>query len=191
MNFIGRPDKNRQNLSDESLIKLYQTSRDKELISELFCRYTTLVYGVCRKYLEDPDESKDAVLQIFEKLFVTLLKESPQVFRSWLYTVAKNHCLMELRKPGNTPLDQEIPEGIVESGEDSHPEKKEAMLQYLEQAQQNLPEGQSQCVRLFYLEEKSYKEIAEETGYTLNEIKSHIQNGKRNLKNQMEKGGYP
>jgi RNA polymerase sigma factor (sigma-70 family) len=191
MNFLGRPDPSLQGLSDEALIKTYQTNRNKALISELFCRYTTLTYGVCRKYLEDPDDAKDAVLQIFEKLFDTLLAEEPQTFRPWLYTVARNHCLMQLRKSGKPALRDEFSESVMESEETTHPERKEAMLQYLEQAQQSLPEGQSLCIRLFYLEEKSYKEIADATGFTLNEIKSHIQNGKRNLKNLMEKGGYP
>ena len=191
MNFIGKPNKDWKSLTDEELLSKYQTNFDTLIISELFCRYTTLVYGVCKKYLEDPDDSKDAVLQIFEKLILTLKQEKPESFRPWLYTVSKNYCLMQLRKPRNTSFESEKHESFMESNEGLHPEEEEQKMQKLQVARNSLPEGQQICIQLFFIEEKSYKEICEATGFSLNEVKSHIQNGKRNIKITLEKGGFP
>ena len=46
---------------------------------------------------------------------------------------------------------------------------------------------QKQCLILFYLEKKSYQEISENTGFSLMQVKSYIQNGKRNLKILLDK----
>lgn len=191
MNFIGKPNKNWKSLADEELLIQYRANFDALIISELFCRYTTLVYGVCKKYLEDPDDAKDAVLQIFEKLIITLKQEKPESFRAWLYTVSKNYCLMQLRKPQYISFESEKHESFMESEESLHPEGEELKMQKLENARENLPEGQQICIQLFFIEEKSYKEICEATGFSLNEVKSHIQNGKRNIKINLEKGGFP
>jgi RNA polymerase sigma-70 factor (ECF subfamily) len=191
MNFLGKPDKNLTNLSDEQLLGKYRDSLNTDCISELFCRYTTLVYGVCKKYLEDPDDAKDAVLHIFEKLISALKTEKPESFRPWLYTVSKNHCLMQLRKPHQVSFESEKHESIMESDSLMHPEEEEQKMQKLEAARNSLPEGQQVCIQLFFIEEKSYKEIVDLTGFSLNEVKSHIQNGKRNLKITLEKGGFP
>lgn len=187
MNFLGKPDSRWQHLSDEALLEQYRTTRDTRIHAELFCRYTTLVYGVCRKYLEDPEDAKDAVLQIFEKLLQTLLTEKPEKFRPWLYTVTKNHCLMALRKTKTIPLEQLPEPGFMENEDKLNPKETEHQMNRLQQAQLQLPPGQQECIRMFFLEEKSYKEITELTGYTLNEVKSHIQNGKRKLKLMLEK----
>jgi RNA polymerase sigma factor (sigma-70 family) len=60
--------------------------------------------------------------------------------------------------------------------------EKEINLSNLNEALKSLAEKQRICVELFYLQEKSYNEVAEITGFTMNEVKSFIQNGKRNLK---------
>jgi RNA polymerase sigma-70 factor (ECF subfamily) len=57
----------------------------------------------------------------------------------------------------------------------------------LEKCIETLGDEQKQCVKLFYLQEKCYKEITESTGFDMNKVKSYIQNGKRNLKICMEK----
>ena len=152
-------------------------------------RYTLLLYGVCMKYLKNPEEARDAVQQIFLKVITELHKYKVSYFSSWVYMIAKNHCLMFLRnhKKG-VPVDL-IAEPI-EKPEDSDPLKNEHLLNELEQALQHLNKEQEICIRLFYLERKSYQEIAEKAGFSLLQVKSHIQNGKRNLrlllKNKLE-----
>ena len=152
-----------------------------------------MVFGVCMKYLKDEDESKDAVMQIFEKLLTDLKKHKVEYFKAWLHTVAKYHCLMKLRsKPkeisGMDPYIMEI-EGALHPEQDSvdEPLEKEKKLVSMEKALEKLDPHQQTCIRLFYLEQKCYQEVASITGFNLNQVKSYIQNGKRNLKIIMSK----
>jgi RNA polymerase sigma factor (sigma-70 family) len=173
-------------LDDADLVQLYRESGDAQHLGTLFKRYSSVILGVCMKYLKNHAESEDAVMEIFEKLHLDLKRTEIDYFRGWLYTVARNHCLMKLRKAG---LDVEFYEDLppIAAVEEDFDVEKEAALQQLEQALPYLKEEQKRCVELFYLQEKSYKEVAIETGFTLNEVKTHIQNGKLNLKKLMFK----
>jgi len=146
---------------------------------------------VCLKYLKDRDESKDAVMQIFEKLVTTLREHEVVHFKSWLYVTARNHCLMQLRSRKGKYF-EEISPGLMESEADAHPEdgpEMESNLSKLEGCIQKLIPEQQACVSLFYLQQKCYKDIVSLTGYDDNKVKSYIQNGKRNLKICMESNG--
>lgn len=178
--------------SDEELIRQYQLTRDPAYIGNLFTRYTHLIYGICFKYLGDEEDSKDAVMQIFEKLLHTLKTQEVTKFNHWLHILTKNYCLMELRSRkikekksrqlnlpdfAQTTYDVQL-ESISE---------KEIKLHQLELGLTQIPKEQKICIELFYLEKKCYQEIAEITGFDLNKVKSYIQNGKRNLKIYLEK----
>lgn len=177
--------------SDEALVSQYLESGNKELIAVLFERYTHLVYGICLNYLQDPHKSKDAVMEIFESLFHKLAVHRVFNFRNWLYSVTRNHCLMDLRKSGslNRAMDRlqlevsdsEMPEYMT--NDDDLLYNKGSIISAVEQ----LNHEQGTCIRLMYIDEKSYHDISAITGYTMNEVKSHIQNGKRNLKNYLLK----
>jgi RNA polymerase sigma factor (sigma-70 family) len=178
--------------TDESLVEYYRNSHDLVYIGELYLRYTKLVYGVSMKYLQNEDDAQDATMSIFEKLVTELKKHQVTAFRPWLYMVVKNYCMMEFRKSTKQKKKQAdlkiISESSVEIATDLHLENrddKEIVLKQLELGMQQLKEDQKMCLQLFYIENKSYKEIVEQTNYTINEVKSHIQNGKRNLKNYM------
>ena len=173
---------------DIVLIRLYRSSHDARYIGELYRRYAHLILGVCMKYLKNLADSEDAVMEIFEKLHLDLKKNEVEHPKSWLYMVAKNHCLMKLRKAG---LSVEFPEVMPHTPQYDDDfedfENKEKLIQLLENNMNHLKNEQRLCVELFYLKEKSYKEIVMQTGFSLNEIKSHIQNGKLNLKKMMTK----
>ncbi len=176
-------------LADNQLVELYKQSGDTTLVGVLYNRYMTMVYGVCLKYLKDRDESKDAVMQIFEKLMSSLKEHEIIHFKSWLYVTAKNHCLMAIRSQKGRNF-QEFSADIMENGAFLHPEEepeKELNLVKLEKCIEHLAAEQKHCVTLFYLQHKCYKEIVEITGFDDNKVKSYIQNGKRNLKLCMEK----
>ncbi|GHN00205.1 DNA-directed RNA polymerase sigma-70 factor [Cytophagales bacterium WSM2-2] len=174
--------------SDNEIIQRYKKTGDSALIGTLFTRYTSLVYGVCMKYLKDRDEAKDASMQLFEKLIETLQHHEVENFKSWLYVSARNHCLMNLRaKKGK--FKEEISDNLVENDLLLHPPEEDELeedLARMEECIEKLAEGQQQCVRLFYLEEKCYKDIVTVTKFDMNQVKSFIQNGKRNLKICME-----
>lgn len=177
------------NKSDETLIQHFRNSGDLHFVSELYTRYTSLVYGVCLKYLKDRDEAKDAVMHLFEKLPGMLKAHEVTHFRSWLYVSARNQCLMQIRsKKGK--FTEELSDRVVESGYvwhlDGEPEL-EGDLTRLEKCIEELNEEQRQCVKLFFLDEHCYKDIVQKTGFNMNQVKSYIQNGKRNLKICMDR----
>ena len=177
--------------SDSELIFIYKKTNDLSVIGELYTRYTALVYGVCLKYLKDRDEAKDASMQLFERLIETLKSHEIENFKSWLYVSARNHCLMQIRsKKGK--FKEEIDALDVENQFLLHPQEENELeedLDKLEECMKQLIEEQQKCVRLFYLNEKCYKEITVVTGFDLHQVKSFIQNGKRNLKICMEENG--
>ncbi|HCA83780.1 MAG TPA: RNA polymerase subunit sigma-70 [Flavobacteriales bacterium] len=174
--------------SDEELVRKYASSADVQIVGLLYERYSHLVFGVCLKYLRNRDDSKDAVINIFEKLLSDLKNHQVDNFKSWLHSVARNHCLMILRKsnrPGTEKEIETLEHILAEDQNDTDVFAKESSLQELESAICKLNKEQQTCIELFYLKEKSYQEITTQTGYSLNAVKSHIQNGKRNLKNML------
>ncbi len=175
------------NLTDLEIIEAYRKKGDREAIGEIFKRYGRFVFLVSLKHLGDEEKAKDASMQIFEDLFRDLKKHEIRNFKSWLYTVTKNHCLLQLRsqqqfKKMAIELKKDS-EGIMESGYLLHPvDDPEKKMNELEDAILSLNKEQRTCIELFYLKKKCYREIAEATGNSYNEVKSHIQNGKRNLR---------
>jgi RNA polymerase sigma-70 factor (ECF subfamily) len=177
-------------LPDKELVNLFRTTRNMEVLAVLFQRYMDLLYGVCLKYLKQPESAKDAVMQIFEELVAKLPKHEVDNFKSWLYTLAKNYCLMQLRTPKNLKT-TEFNADSMQLEEEMHLngiQLKEENLQKLERCLETLSTDQKKAVELFYLQNKCYKEIAEATGIEWNKVRSFIQNGRRNLKICMEKG---
>lgn len=171
-------------LTDAELVELYRTHGDLAVLSSLYQRYMDLIYGVCLKYLKDAETAKDAVINIYEELIPKLKQHEVNNFKSWLYTLSRNHCLMQLRKEkGHQTV--EMTESFMQNGEMMHPDavqEKEDQLNSMEKCLEQLPEEQKTCVTLFYLQGKCYNDITEETGIEWNKVRSYIQNGRRNLK---------
>ena len=174
--------------SDADLVKQYKSGGDIHVLGELYSHYMEMVYGVCLKYFKEPEEAKDAVINIFEELVIKLKKYEVNNFKSWLYQLTKNHCLMKIRSSKSQPVTVDI--DIMHLGENNHLDnvaEKEAQLNGMENCIEQLPAEQKHAIQLFYLEEKCYKEIADLTETDINKVRSFIQNGRRNLKICMEK----
>lgn len=183
-----------ETLSDEQIIERYRQSSDKNWVGELYKRYTRFVFLVSMKYLKNEERCQDAVMQIFEKLFTDFHKHQIEKFKPWLHTVTKNHCLILLRKDQSLLQKekkfQNEHNSFMESEGELHlddVDNKEKHLIHLKEAISELNAEQKRCIELFYLEEKSYKEIVDETGFSEKNVKSYIQNGKRNLKIKLMK----
>lgn len=176
-------------ITDAELLDYYTSDSNSEWIGILLERYTLLLLGVCMKYLKNEEEAKDCVQQIFLKVLSEAGKYKIDYFKSWLYMVAKNHCLMRLRDVQGRNI-KEINEQVYIAAEDvdkSELIQNEKTYSLLEDAMDELNEEQKLCVTLFYLQKKSYQQIAGLTSYNLLQVKSYIQNGKRNLKLLLEK----
>jgi RNA polymerase sigma-70 factor (ECF subfamily) len=181
----------RNALTDKELVALYKESGDMGVLGELYQRYMELVYGVCLKYYKEPETARDSVMLIFEELVSKLKKHEVENFRAWLHQLAKNHCLMQLRTPRNLKT-VEFKTELVQSEEDLHLNgvfEKEENFRKMEDCLGTLARDQQEAIRLFYLEGKCYNEIVEMTSRDWNQVRSLIQNGRRNLKICMEKPG--
>jgi RNA polymerase sigma-70 factor (ECF subfamily) len=179
-----------KHISDQQLLEQFYADHDTKWLGILLPRYTLLLLGVCMKYLKNEEEARDCVQQVFLKVITELKKYKVEYFKSWLYMVAKNHCLMKIRdRHGKMPV--ELTERYMRGAEEQ-PDKQSLVqddqtIELMNEALKELSPEQRQCVTLFYLQKKSYQEISDETRFTMMQVKSYIQNGKRNLKLMIEK----
>jgi RNA polymerase sigma-70 factor (ECF subfamily) len=185
---MNRPEEH-PDYSDQDLLENYYRDGNTEWLGLLLPRYTLLLLGVCMKYLKNEEEAKDCVQQVFLKAITELAKYRVEYFKAWIYMVAKNHCLMRIRdRQGKRSIeinDFHVP-SMDETTEGNPHLEKDELLNRMSDALSQLNNEQKQCIILFYLEKRSYQEIAETTGYTLMQVKSYIQNGKRNMKIMLE-----
>ncbi len=176
--------------TDEELVKTYKTGGDLKVFTTLFMRYDHMIFGVCLKYLEKED-AKDAVMSVYEKIQHDIFEHDVTNFRGWIYVVTRNHCLMKLRTDSkNVQIPFEDSFGtIVESEQLWHPINNESpdMETLLDDCLRRLSKDQFNCVKGFYFDKMSYDELADKFEMEGNKVKSHIQNGKRNLKICIEK----
>ena len=179
----------RKEYSDEELLSLFKDTSKAEYFQQLYERYIPLIYGLCLKYLQNTEQSQDAVIDIFENLSQKIQGYEIKIFKNWLYSVVKNHCfhiLKENKREIIVNFDSQLMESepILDLlSENANEDKEDALNKCLEQ----LPEPQRISVEKFFNEDKSYAEIVDETGFHLKSVKSYIQNGKRNLKICIEK----
>ncbi len=177
---------------DKEIIREYRKKQDPDILEPLFESYMHLVFGVCMKYLKNKEDAEDATMEILEKLLDDLIKHEVNNFPAWLHSLSRNYCLMKLRSKKhifigeNEEAGRKILDNLVESDPDLHLyNEREADLSQLEDALSQLNTEQAQCLNLFYLSGKSYQEVAKETGFSIKQVKSYIQNGKRKLKNKL------
>lgn len=178
-------------ISNEELLERYYQSNDNHWLGILLPRFSLLLFGVCMKYLKNEEDAKDCVQQVFLKVIDDLPRYEVKNFQGWIYMVTKNHCLMRLRdkKHHSSEWNDNM---VIESDSERkqlHLEK-EKMLNALHQSLQKLKPEQQKCIRFFYLEKKSYQQITEITGFSLSQVKSYLQNGKRNLEIIMAEENY-
>ena len=179
-------------LSDEDLILLYKKEKSNLIMDNIYKRYGHLLLAIAIKYIRNREEAQDIVMNLFEKLGDKIAKHDIQNFKSWLHTTLKNECLMHLRKTkkiNSTTTIENLEDVVSESDSEEFYQTKEKVFNQLESSLAELKNEQRKSVELFYLENKSYVEIAEILNISLNNVKSAIQNGKRMLKLKMENKG--
>lgn len=180
--------KNKEYLSDEELVNQFKRDGNKNVFAELFKKHVKVVYGTCLFYLQDKDEAQDATMQLFEKLMIEVKNRDISNFKGWLSFVVRNHCISIIRKNKSNQKNMksyyefEYEQPNIETEERINSVDDEQLIQIMSESLFQLKEKQRICIDLFYLKNKSYQDIATETNYSINEIKSYIQNGKRNLK---------
>jgi RNA polymerase sigma factor (sigma-70 family) len=185
-----RPNAPTETSSDEALLDAYVSTGEARFLGKLYERYMPMVYGVCLKILRDPQRAEDAVMAIYEALVDKAREHRIESFRGWLYVLARNHCLMEWRRQQRRPTDLLAPEDLHRLGDAAEAPFEIELPQVstpLEKCLGELPPQQNRSVRLFYYDEKSYKEIADLLDEDIGKVRSYIQNGRRNLKNCLDR----
>jgi RNA polymerase sigma-70 factor (ECF subfamily) len=170
--------------SDDELLALFRETDDEHYFAELYSRYIYLIYGVCLNYLKTEAEAQDAVMELFEDVRQKVGQYDIKFFRAWIYSVVKNHCIKLVQK-NRQQLSIALPSQFMESNDFPalfNEDHKEENIRLLQKCLEKLPAPQQASVKLFFLSDKSYADIAKITGFQLKSIKSYIQNGKRNLK---------
>lgn len=177
-------------------VAAYRATGDLAILGELYEQHMELIYAVCYNYLRDEEEAKDAVMSLFEQLIIDLRKHDVQQFGPWLHSVARNYCLMQLRKnqahpkahlvtnASGEPMDGSF--ATLVSDQADRPDQEEDLI-LMETCLKTLPAEQQTCLTLFYLERKTYTEVASLSGFDMKQVKSYLQNGRRNLKICMRK----
>ena len=174
-------------MSDEKLIAQYKKTKDQKYLVDLYRPYMTLIYGSCLKYLKNESDAQDAVMDIYEKISKKIITNTVENFRAWIYMVTRNHCF-EVLRTNNRILPKKNDAAIMYSERIFHPDdvQKEKALTTMEHCLEELEGFQKDCVKKFYYEKASYIEIAKQLNIAYNQVRSRIQNGRRNLKQCME-----
>jgi RNA polymerase sigma factor (sigma-70 family) len=189
--------------SETDLLREYRQAGDLSVLGKLYEPQMEMVFAIAMKYFKDEEEAKDTVMEVFEALIPKLRMHEVENFKAWLGMVTRNYCLMELRKnKSQSPLileggvqydnddDENTSNNFMEISTSEHHTDSldlEQNLTKLENCLKTLNLEQKQSVELFFMQEKTYQEVAQLTGFEVNKVKSYLQNGKRNLKNCLEK----
>lgn len=176
--------RNYEHITEVELLELYRNTGDKQWMGAVLVRYTTVLLGVCQKYLKDIDLAEDMVQQIILKVLDRPYQEKYENFGGWLYTITRNACLTQLSKTTYTDATDDI-HIASETIDIKALIAKEQQFDQLNAAIGTLNEDQKKCIILFYFEDKSYQDIANKLNMDIKQVKSHIQNGKRNIKIKM------
>lgn len=180
-----------KDLSDQELISRLKAG-DRHAEGEIFIRYSPLVMGLCLKYMKSTPKAEDMMMNLFEKLPQKVSSSKIENFKNWLFSVSRNECLMDLRKRKIETSDIETSLLYAEDETIKTLEAKindDMKLKKMESAIEELKGEQKICIKMFYMNNASYDSIVQQTGFDLKKVKSSIQNGKRNLKIILEKGG--
>ena len=170
-------------MEDKELLALYKSTKDQKYIAELYAQYMQLVFGSCLKYFKNADDAQDAAMDIYEKIVKKTLTSDVTYFKSWLYTVTRNHCLEVLRRR-NSRSDKESEAEFMYTESVFHPDSinNETEVNLLHECLNALQSAQKNCVDSFYFKKLSYSEIADQFQLSIGQVRSRIQNGRRNLK---------
>lgn len=176
-----------KHISEDKLLALYYQEQDNVYVGELLSRYTLRLLGVCLKYLKEEEAAKDMVQQVFEKVLLELGKYEIENFGGWLYRIAQNACISAIRSGRHFVEEEQLRYVPSDNGSDiDHLMLQDRQHEHLKVALERLKPDQQICVSLFFLHKKSYQEIADLHQFNIKEVKSNIQNGKRNLRIIME-----
>src|SRR5690349_7649518 len=172
---------------DAEVCRLLAAGERDRAFERLLTAYRGRVYRLALGFVRTPADAEDLAQEAFVRLWRALpTYDGRASFSTWLYVIARNACLSELRRRGSRPT-----AAIEDAGEPAAPgvgPSADARMD-CEALVDTLPEPQRQVVRLFYLEEQSYEQVAVMLGMPINTVRSHLHRARKRLAQTMPRTG--
>src|SRR5579863_6797938 len=164
---------------------------DERCFEELVHKHSRGVINLVYRYLSDASRAEDVAQDIFVKVYRARMKYEPKAkFSTWLYRIAVNHCLNEIRARKSQPSIAAPIDDMLEEPVGENPDARMSRLELqraVKQAIDSLPENQRMAVILARYEEMSYDEIAQTMQLSLEAVKSVLFRAKENLKQALSR----
>jgi RNA polymerase sigma-70 factor (ECF subfamily) len=171
--------------SDEELSRRFQETGDRECFAELFVRHRQKVYFACRRFFADVPTAEDATQVTFLRAYRNPGSFQGGGYSAWLMRIARNVCIDEWRKRQESPVvDMEVADLPAPIALDLTLEA-DRLAERVRQEMKSLVPAQRQCLEL-KIDGYSYEETAARTGFPVEAVKSHLQNGRRMLWKRLE-----
>jgi RNA polymerase sigma-70 factor, ECF subfamily len=187
------------NLDPDAALMLRVKQGDTAAFTELVEKYKQPIMNLAYRTVRDMTEAEDLAQNVFVQVYKSAARyKSTAKFSTWLFTIARNLCLNEIRRRSRhraESLDATHPEQDdqpLQQYEDkktfSPPESllQGELSQQIDRALADLPENQRSAILLCRQEELSYKEIAEALGCSVSATKSLIHRGRETLKERLK-----
>jgi RNA polymerase sigma-70 factor (ECF subfamily) len=183
----------------DAALMLLVKQGDTAAFEQLVDKYKQPVMNVVYRMLRDATEAEDVAQNVFVQVFKSASRyEVSSKFSTWLFTIARNLCLNELRRRSRHPADSmdaahpELEDQPWQQFEDKktfsppdtllHGELEEK----IEEAMAELPENQRTAILLCRRDELSYEDIAKVLQCSLSATKSLIHRGRETLKQKLK-----
>ena len=167
--------------SDEEIALHFKQTGDNEFFSQLFAKHRKKVFFVCRSFFDDGSAAEDATQETFLRAYLYIAQFHGGDFSSWIMRIAKNACIDEWRKRRPvSEFDETTTAGGSAADTFSSSIDLRLTVEKVIKEMRFLPSEQQQCLEL-KIEGYSYEETAVRTGFTVDAVKSHLQNGRRML----------
>ncbi|NIR49575.1 MAG: sigma-70 family RNA polymerase sigma factor [Phycisphaerae bacterium] len=180
---------NNNAVDEDSLwIHKYVDSKDTQYLGHLYEKYKRKIFMLCVKMVKNTEEAKDLTSETFIKAFDHITEfRCGSPFPPWLSRIATNLCIDHLRHGSRVKFQQIYSYETEAHTIDPRPLGNQNHLRHrILQVLKQLKPPQRRCFCLFYIHRLSYQEVADLTGYSFDQVRSHIQNGRRKFKILME-----
>ncbi len=164
--------------SDTELIARFLAEQNPHYFTQIYRRYAGKVYAKCLSMLQNEAWARDAVQDIFIKVFLSLSRFSEKsAFSTWLYSITYNYCIDLLRRRKKLPV--LLAEDVGRLGDAPVPEVPDSVLlemkqERLEAVLRHLSEGDRVILLMKYLDDMPIKDMAQLFGKTESAIKMQI-----------------
>ncbi len=174
-------------MPDQILAETFRSTREDRFFAEIVRRHQGPIQAACGRVLRNRSEAEDIAQDTFVAAFTKIDTYRGGNLGAWLSVIARHLCLNRLEARLTKPA-----EASTDMGDLAAPESFEAASHWADECRvmlSQLSPPQQLSIKLFFIEGYSYKEVAGLTGFSEEQVKTHIQNGKRRLRTVWEQMG--